>query len=375
MDGQHRHVLMTVDAVGGVWTYALDLATGLAAAGIRTSLAVLGPSPADDQIVEARAIPGLTLIDTCLPLDWTAADAGTLEHAAAEIRSLADRLAVDLVHLNTPALAGSERFAQPVISVAHSCLATWWSAVRRGPPPEDFRWRIHAHWRGLIASDAVITPSAAFADDTARAYETLRPFVAWNGRRAEPPGSEQTPEQARFGAVTTGRLWDDGKNIETLDRAAARLSAPLKAIGPRSGPHGESRDLRHAQPVGRLAADAVRAELRSAAVFASASVYEPFGLGVLEAAQAGCALVLSDIPTFRELWDGVALFAPPRDDAAFAEAIQALCDDPDRRQRLADAAREHAARFSVEAMTAGVLDVYATLAPGAGRLAGQEAAA
>lgn len=371
MDGQRRHVLMTVDAVGGVWTYALDLAAGLAAAGIRTSLAVLGPSPAADQITEANAVPGLTLIDTGLPLDWTAAHAETVDYAAARIRALAGELAVDLVHLNTPALAGPERFAQPVISVAHSCLATWWSAVRRGPPPEDFRWRIQAHWRGLMASDAVITPSGAFADDTLRAYETVRPFVVPNGRRAEPP----TPEQPRRGVVTTGRLWDDGKNIVTLDRAAARLSVPMRAIGPQSGPHGEHRSLRHARPLGRLSSETVRAELRSSAVFTSASLYEPFGLGVLEAAQAGCALVLSDIPTFRELWDGVALFAPPHEDAAFAEAIQTLCDDTEQRQALADAARKHATRFSVEAMTAGVLDVYATVTPGARLPSAQEAAA
>jgi glycogen synthase len=371
MEGQRRHVLMTVDAVGGVWTYALDLAAGLAGAGIRISLAVLGPSPAADQIADARAIPGLALIDTGLPLDWTAADVETLDRAAASIRALADKLSVDLVHLNAPALAGSERFTQPVISVSHSCLATWWTAVRRGPPPEDFRWRIQAHWRGLLASDAVITPSGAFADDTLRAYETVRPFVVPNGRRAEP----SAPEKARFGAITAGRLWDDGKNIETLDRAAARLSVPLKAIGPQGGPHGEYRGLRHAEPLGRLSAGAVRAELRSAAVFASASLYEPFGLGVLEAAQAGCALVLSDIPTFRELWDGVALFAPPCDDAALADAIQTLCDDAERRQAMAQAARKHAARFSVEAMTAGVLDVYATLTLSPGRLAPRETAA
>ena len=371
MDGQRRHVLMTVDAVGGVWTYALDLAAGLASAGIRTSLAVLGPSPAADQIAEARAISGLSLIDTGLPLDWTAVDAETLDRAAASVRALADELAVDLVHLNAPALAGPERFAQPVISVAHSCLATWWSAVRRGPPPEDFRWRIQAHWRGLIASDAVITPSGAFADDTMRAYETVRPFVVPNGRRAEPPAADR----ARFGVITTGRLWDDGKDVQTLDRAAARLTIPLRAIGPQGGPHDEYRSLRHAEPLGRLPAEAVRVELRSAAVFASASLYEPFGLGVLEAAQAGCALVLSDIPTFRELWDGVALFAPPGDDAAFADAIQTLCDDNKQRQTMAEAARRHAARFTVEAMTAGVLDVYATLTPGACLSSRQEAAA
>ncbi|HEX8375447.1 MAG TPA: hypothetical protein VF606_09745, partial [Geminicoccaceae bacterium] len=40
-----RHVLMTTDAVGGVWTYSLDLAAALATRGVRTTLAVLGPAP------------------------------------------------------------------------------------------------------------------------------------------------------------------------------------------------------------------------------------------------------------------------------------------------------------------------------------------
>ena len=69
-----------------------------------------------------------------------------------------------------------------------------------------------------------------------------------------------------------------------------------------------------------------------ASVFASVSRYEPFGLAVLEAAQAGCALVLSDIPTFRELWDGAALFVPPEDPVALAEALRnTLQDDPSER--------------------------------------------
>lgn len=371
MDAQCRHVLMSTDAVGGVWTYALDLAQGLAGAGIRTSLAVLGPSPAADQVADAARVPGLTMIDTGLPLDWTASGPEALAQAAAGLRALADKREVDLVHLNAPALASAASFDQPVVTVAHSCLATWWSAVRQGPPPEDFRWRIQAHWRGLIASDAVIAPSGAFADETVRAYETVRPFVVHNGRRAEAAG----PRMARHGAVSTGRLWDDGKDVATLDRAAARLTVPLHAIGPLIAPHGEHRVLRHAQAVGRLPAEAVRAALRRAAVFASASRYEPFGLGVLEAAQAGCALVLSDIPTFRELWDGAAMFAPPGDDRAFAEAIQALNDDANQRRTLASAALERSERFTVEAMTAGVLDVYAALTPGARLAPDQEAAA
>ena len=371
MKARPRHVLMTADTVGGVWTYALDLAAGLAEAGVSASLAVLGPAPTADQAAEAAAIEGLTLVETGLPLDWTAPDVGALERASHGVRLLADRLDVDLVHLNAPALAASERFAQPLVSVAHSCLATWWSAVRSGPPPEDFGWRIRAHRLGLLASEAVIAPSGAFADATLRAYDVPRPSVVHNGRRAETTGLAAP----RSGAVTTGRLWDDGKNVATLDRAAARLSTPLTAFGPVRGPHGEHRGLDHASATGRLPAEAVRRELRSASVFVSASLYEPFGLGVLEAAQAGCALVLSDIPTFRELWDGAALFAPPTDDAAFAEAIQTLIDDGAQRERLVGASRQRASRFSVESMTAGVLDVYATLTSGTRRPVEKEAAA
>jgi glycosyltransferase involved in cell wall biosynthesis len=82
---------------------------------------------------------------------------------------------------------------------------------------------------------------------------------------------------------------------------------------------------------------------------------------VLEAAQAGCPLVLSDIPTFRELWDGAAIFVAPNDDAAIAAALEGLLRDPEERARAGAAARERAGRYTVAAMTAGVLGVYRDL--------------
>ena len=59
-------------------------------------------------------------------------------------------------------------------------------------------------------------------------------------------------------------------------------------------------------------------------IFVSVSRYEPFGLAVLEAAHAGCALVLSDIPTFRELWQGAASFVIAAGSAAATEGHE-LC--------------------------------------------------
>jgi glycosyltransferase involved in cell wall biosynthesis len=97
-------------------------------------------------------------------------------------------------------------------------------------------------------------------------------------------------------------------------------------------------------------------------IFVSAARYEPFGLAVLEAAQAGCALVLADIPTFRELWDGAAAFVPPDDEEAIASTVEHLVRDPDTRIRLGRAAKDWSEAYSVEAMTSGILAVYRAVA-------------
>ncbi len=112
---------------------------------------------------------------------------------------------------------------------------------------------------------------------------------------------------------TAGRLWDEGKDLPTLDSAAGRTGLSAAAAGPLAGPDGQALTLQHVHPLGRLSDAELQARLAVRPIFVSTSLYEPFGLAVLEAAQAGCPLVLCDIATFRELWDGAAIFFPPGD--------------------------------------------------------------
>lgn len=352
--GDPPRVLMTTDAVGGVWTYSLDLAEGLTRAGVAVTLVAMGPSPSRDQQAQADAIPGLAVIDTCLPLDWLATEHAEILEVGAAIRGLARGAGADLIHLNSPALAAGGGFSAPVVGVCHSCTATWWSAVKDAPMPADFRWRAQALWQGMLACDSLVAPSAAFAELTARAYEVPRPFVVHNGRRRADGG----PDLREPMVFTSGRLWDEGKNVAVLDAAAAQIEAPLHAAGPLQGPDGGPARLRHAQALGKLPAHEVAAWLARAPIFASAALYEPFGLGVLEAAQAGCALVLSDIPTFRELWEGAALFAPADDSAAFAAAFRRLLAEPEEAEWLGRLAQVRATRYGVEEMVQGMLDIY-----------------
>jgi glycosyltransferase involved in cell wall biosynthesis len=347
------HLLLTADAVGGVWQYALDLAAAFAPFGYRVTLATLGPAPSPDQRARAAAVPGLTLIETGLALEWLADDPAQMRQAEHTLARLAADVAADIVQLHSPALAAGETWPCPVVAVLHSCVATWWSAVREGPMPPDFRWRTDLVRAGLRRAALAVAPSAAFAAAAQRHYGVL-PLPVHNGRAfAAPPAAMQDR------VFTAGRLWDEGKNVATLDRAARRLAVPFDAAGPDRAPHGQGIALDALHPLGTLDEATLARHLSARPVFASAALYEPFGLSVLEAAASGCALVLSDIPTFRELWGGAATFVPPRDDAAFAAAITALIEDSATRIAAGERARARAARYRPAAIAARLAGLYA----------------
>ncbi|WP_406855066.1 glycosyltransferase family 4 protein [Alsobacter sp. KACC 23698] len=366
MNASRRRILVTADAVGGVWTYALDLARGLADRDVGVVLAVLGPAPDPLQRAVAAAVPGLELVETGAPLDWTAETEAELDDASLALARLARDAGVDSVHAHAPALAAGAAFERPVAAVNHSCLATWWRAVRGDAPiPDDFAWRIARTARGLERADAILAPSRAFAAATAEAYGLDRPggrgapIAVHNGRAGpERPGDVSDDGPLEQAAFTAGRLWDDAKGAAVLDEAAGRLPFPVRAAGPLIGPHGAQARLSDMVALGGLSGAEMAERYARRPVFCSAALYEPFGLAVLEAAQAGCALALSDIPTFRELWDGAAVFTPPGDAAALARMLADLAPDRDRRLALGRAARERASRYTLARMVEGVLDVH-----------------
>lgn len=348
-------VLITADTVGGVWSYAADLCAALPAYGVEPVLVTMGPRPDGGQ---RRAID-VDLIETDLPLDWLAADEEAVAQAGRGLADLARRLEVDLVQLNSPALAARARFDVPVLAVAHSCVCTWWQAVRGGPIDPDLAWRASLTGDGIRAATRTIAPSRAFAQALATCHglDTL-PDVVHNGRRALPVVADR-PHDLAF---TAGRLWDEGKNVRVLDAAAALMRVPLRAAGPIAGPNGARIALDRIALLGALPPEGIAAQLALQPIFVSSAVYEPFGLSVLEAAQAGCPLVLSDIPTFRELWDGAARFVYPHDATGFARAIEEIAAAPALRTRLAAAARDRAASFGIRPMAAAMAEHYAELA-------------
>ncbi|KTT73154.1 glycosyl transferase family 1 [Sphingomonas endophytica] len=357
---------MTADAIGGVWQYAIGLARDLTCAGWTVDMALLGPGPSPAQRA-AAASSGATLIETGLPLDWLARTPRAVISAADAVATLARVRRADVVQLNQPALAVAD-FVMPVVAVVHSCVASWWEAVENAPLPADLAWQTDLVARGLVRAEAVVCPSRAFAATVARLYDLPRaPIAIHNGRAA--PAAPAATGPLHDVAFTAGRLWDRGKNVATLDRAAAALAIPFKAAGAARGPHGEAITLRNLHPLGHVSDPMVAGHLSHRPIFATAARYEPFGLAVLEAALAGCALVLSDIPTFRELWDGVATFVPAEDADGFARAIGDFAADRDLRTARGMLARRRALDYSPADTAAAMIALFAQVAGQRGRVA------
>lgn len=352
-----RRVLLTTDAAGGVWTYTLDLADGLRAKGLDVTLAVLGPEATPEQRRQAR---GLTLLHTGLPLDWTAQSAAELADAARALRGIAAAARADVVQLHSPALFGAPGWPAPVLAVLHSCVGTWWQAVRGDSPPHDFLWRMQAVRQGLLHADAAVAPSAAIAMAAREVYGLSRPIEVVHNARAPAPASGTFH---RHGVLAAGRIWDEGKNFRLLEQVARLAPAlPIAAAGPCAAPHGERLALQAVSWLGNLAPSALRRAMDGARIFAAPALYEPFGLAVLEAALAGLPLVLADIPSFRELWGDSALFLPPDRPELWAETLLRLHANPALCARHGEAACRHAGRYGPQRFISSMLLHYRQLA-------------
>ncbi len=161
--------------------------------------------------------------------------------------------------------------------------------------------------------------------------------------------------------LSVGRLWDEAKNVRTLEQVASALPWPIYVAGEDQHPEGGRLELSQVRALGRLAPPDLASWFARAAIYALPARYEPFGLSVLEAAQAGCALVLGDIPSLREVWGDAACFVRPDDSAALTRTLQELIEDRDRRRELAAKARARAARYTRQRMVDGYLQAYAEL--------------
>ena len=161
------------------------------------------------------------------------------------------------------------------------------------------------------------------------------------------------------------------KNLVRLVEAFRRLPADLGPLGlVLAGPWGwrggalraalrASRDrARRVIVTGAVSADALGALYAGATAFAYPSLYEGFGLPVLEAMAAGVSVLTSAGGACAEVAGDAALLVDPTDVAAIAAGLERLLRDADERRRLAARGTEVERGYTWERAAAGTVAVY-----------------
>lgn len=350
---------MTADAVGGVWTYALDLARALAPVGVHVTLAIMGPPPGAAQRASLRELDNVDPVVGPFQLEWMDDPWQDVARAGDWLLDLEARIRPEVVHLNGYVHAALS-FRAPVVVVGHSCLLSWDEAIPRAINARQLSAYAAQVRRGVQSADVVAAPSAAMLAALNRHYGPIRrTLVIPNGRHRD---LFVAGRKEPF-VFTAGRLWDRAKNIEAVVDVASRLPWPTAVAGADTGAGGSqatpaAAPSPHVRALGVLDPRSVAGWLGRASIFALPARYEPFGLLPLEAALAGCALVLGDIASLREVWGDAASFVDPDDRDALARTLNELIASPRLLSSRAAAARERAATFSLDAMRRGYLEAY-----------------
>jgi glycosyltransferase involved in cell wall biosynthesis len=355
-----KQVLMTADTVGGVWTYALELATALGDWGLEVALATMGTLLTPQQREVSEQIPNLEVFESDFKLEWMEDPWDDVSKAGEWLLQLEKRLQPDIVHLNGYVHAALP-WQAPTLVVGHSCVLSWWEAVKGEVAPSNWDRYRQAVRQGLQAANLAIAPSTAMLAALKQHYGSfVNSKVIFNGRDS---AAFYPAEKEEF-VLTAGRLWDEAKNIAALECVAPQLLWSIYVAGEDKHP-SRDRDWTGGNcslvQLGHLSAKELASWYARAAIYALPARYEPFGLSVLEAALSGCALVLGDIASLREIWEDAAVFVPPDDKEAIASVLNTLISDFSLRTALASRAYTRALEFTSRRMVAGYLQAYQDL--------------
>jgi glycosyltransferase involved in cell wall biosynthesis len=291
--------------------------------------------------------------------------------------SLPESLArLDLVHTPLPAAIPPPGAGQRLVVTVHDL------AFLVHPEVFPLAWRTMyraALRRAVRTADAVIAPSRHTAEDLIRRTRLPASRVHVVPLAASLPAGEADPNEvlARLKVrppfiLSVGTL-EPRKNLVRLVRAYRRLAARgaphrLVLAGPLGWqPQRLLREVAVEAPgevvlVGQLLPEELDALYRSTDAFVYPSLYEGFGLPVLEAMARGAACVVSTSSSLPEVAGEAALPVDPMSEAGLADAMERVTTDEELAARLRAAAVARAARFSWDDTARLTLQVYKSIA-------------
>jgi glycosyltransferase involved in cell wall biosynthesis len=282
----------------------------------------------------------------------------------------------DVLHAPSPSTIPPPGRGQRLVVTVHDVAFRVYPSLF--PTPWRLLFRAGTR-RAVKRADAVITVSEHTAGDLVRFYDAdparlhVVPLAASLPETAEDPARALQRLNVRPPYVLFVGTLEPRKNLVRLVRAYRRAVASaglphrLVLAGPLGWHHHRLlAEIRAGGPgevilTGRTAPEDLDALYRGADVFVYPSLYEGFGLPVLEAMARGTPVVCSNASSLPEVAGDAAVTVDPRSVGGLASALERLLADPDRLRRLSQAGMERAQRFSWEQTARSTLKVYDSL--------------
>lgn len=317
-------------------------------------MATLGSLPSPAQERAAERIRGLRVFPSDYKLEWMEDPWDDVAASGRWLLDLKRQFDPDVIHLNTFAHA-QLHWDAPVVLTAHWCVTSWWQESKGEDPPAVWdRYRTHVR-DALRAADVVTAPSRTMAEALLLNYRLSEGQV-----RVLPHGRAATcPPQMKAGLIlSTGHPWDEAKNVHGLARIAKDLPWPVCVAGPDQDPVGTRISLPDCMMLGQVSEEELAKWYPRTSIYALPARYAPFDYSILDAARAGCALVLGDIPSLRETWRGAAVFVPAGDPAVLRYTLRELIAQPRWRELMGLRAKTRAQMFTTSRMVEQYLALY-----------------
>lgn len=343
------------DEPGGVQAHILDLARTFIAQGHEVQ--VLGPCSADTQVPDFVVRGGGSIP---IPYNGSVARLSFGPKMFKTVRTFLREGNFDVLHIhepNSPSFSmAALRFAEgPIVATYHASssgskllkaflpvLSPMLEKVRAGIAVSEMarRWQVEQ-----VGGDPVLIPNGV---ETSMFKAT---------RQIEP----NDPVEIVF----LGRLDESRKGLDILLRALTRLDRPFTCtvIG-----GGTPREVAGINFVGRVSDEEKAAILGRADIYVAPNTGgESFGIVLVEAMAAGCAVVASDLEAFSLVTDSEAaqpagVLFKTGSDADLAKKLQTLIDDPSSRSTLIAAGLKRANAYDWSTVSTQVMAVYETIA-------------
>jgi glycosyltransferase involved in cell wall biosynthesis len=278
---------------------------------------------------------------------------------------------LDLVHATNPAAVPPVRRRQALVVTVHDL------AFEHHPDlfPTAWRWLYRAGVRAAVKrAAAILVPTQSTADDLLSRHrlDAERVHVTPLGASLPTTADDPSPVLGRLGIprpyVLSVGTQEPRKNLVRLLRAYRQVAPDVPHALVLAGAEGWNNDelrLELDRPgpgtivrTGLVSEGDLDALYRGADAFAYLSLYEGFGLPVVEALARGVPSVVSDTSSLPEVVGDAAVLVDPEDVGEIADALARVLTDPEAAEDLGRRGRERAAGFTWAATARATLDVY-----------------